>query len=68
MLVLTRRIGEEIVVDGNIRITLVAIKGNQVRLGVSAPPLIPVHRSELLQAGNNPGAAALDEITAVARP
>jgi carbon storage regulator len=37
MLVLTRRVGEEIVIDGNIRITVTAIHGERVRIGVTAP-------------------------------
>jgi carbon storage regulator len=47
MLVLTRRIGEEILIDGNIRLTLVAIRGTQVRLGVTAPSSVRVARMEL---------------------
>ncbi len=47
MLVLTRRPGEEIVIDGDIRVTVVAIKGNQVRLGVVAPKCITVDRGEV---------------------
>jgi carbon storage regulator len=47
MLVLARRAGEQIVIDGNIRLTVVAVKGNQVRLGISAPPEISVDRKEV---------------------
>jgi carbon storage regulator len=49
MLVLTRRLGEEIVIDGDIRVTVVAIKGDQVRLGVSAPKFVTVDREEVHQ-------------------
>lgn len=48
MLVLSRRIGEEIVIAGGINVTVVAVKGNQVRLGVTAPPEVHVLRQELL--------------------
>ena len=48
MLVLTRRIGEEMLIAGNICVTVVAVKGGQVRLGVTAPPSVPVVRRELL--------------------
>jgi len=48
MLVLSRRVGEEIVIAGDIHVTVVAIKGNQVRLGVTAPASVPVARLELL--------------------
>jgi carbon storage regulator CsrA len=47
MLVLSRRPGEEIVIDGHIRITLVGIKGGQVRLGITAPRSVSVLRREL---------------------
>ena len=47
MLVLTRRVGEEIVIDGNIRVVVVAVKGEKVRLGISAPPSIAVDRKEV---------------------
>jgi carbon storage regulator len=47
MLVLTRREGEEIVIAGNIRVNLVSVEGGKVRLGISAPPSVPVHRKEV---------------------
>jgi carbon storage regulator len=47
MLVLSRKIGEEIVIGDNIRVTVVSIRGNQVRLGFSAPDEIPIQRAEL---------------------
>ena len=47
MLVLTRRVGEEIVIDGNIRVTVVGIKGDKVRIGVSAPEWVVVDREEV---------------------
>lgn len=47
MLVLTRRVGEEIVVGGNIRITVVSVKGNRVRIGVTAPESVRVDRKEV---------------------
>jgi carbon storage regulator len=49
MLVLSRRVGEEIVIDGTIRIRVVAVQGNRVRLGITAPADIPVHREEVAQ-------------------
>lgn len=48
MLVLTRRVGEEVVIAGNICVTLLGIKGNQVRLGITAPYSVPIARGELL--------------------
>jgi carbon storage regulator len=49
MLVLTRRIRETIVIDGNIEVTIVAVKGDRIRLGVSAPPAVCVDRQEVHQ-------------------
>jgi carbon storage regulator len=47
MLVLSRRIGEEVVIDGNIRVTVVAVHGGKVRLGISAPEGVLVDRAEV---------------------
>ncbi len=47
MLVLTRQVGEEIVIDGDIRVIVVSIKGDKVRLGISAPPAVVVDRQEI---------------------
>lgn len=48
MLVLSRKIGERIVVpDSGITLTVVAVRGNQVRLGIVAPPHVAVHREEV---------------------
>jgi carbon storage regulator len=47
MLVLTRRLGEEIVIDGDIRVKVVLIKGDKVRLGITAPEYVAVDRSEV---------------------
>ena len=48
MLVLSRRTDESIVVGGQIVITVLAVKKNTVRLGIQAPPEVPVHRQEVL--------------------
>jgi carbon storage regulator len=42
MLILTRRIGESLIIEKNIKVTVLGIKGNQVRLGIEAPKTIPV--------------------------
>jgi len=47
MLVLTRRINETIVIEGGIRVTVVAVHGDKVRLGITAPPSVRVDRHEV---------------------
>ena len=49
MLVLTRKLGESIVIGDNIRITVVEIHGKQVRLGIEAPREVSVHRGEVYE-------------------
>jgi len=48
MLVLSRRIGEQIIINDDIVVTVVAVKGNQVRLGFTAPAEVSICREELL--------------------
>jgi carbon storage regulator len=47
MLILSRRAGETIVIDGNIRITVLEVRGDQVRIGIEAPRSVSVHRQEV---------------------
>ena len=47
MLILTRRIGESVVIGGDVTVTLLGVKGNQARLGVDAPKDVAVHREEI---------------------
>lgn len=49
MLILARKVGQRIVIAGEIEITVVEVRGDQVRLGITAPRSIAVHRKELLE-------------------
>lgn len=49
MLVLTRRVGEALHIGDDIEITVMGVKGNQVRVGIRAPKDVPVHRNEIYQ-------------------
>ena len=49
MLILTRRVGETLNIGDDVQVTVLAIKGNQVRIGVNAPKEIPVDREEIYE-------------------
>ena len=59
MLVLTRKLGESIAIDDNIKITVVQIKGKQVRLGIDAPKDTKIHREEVYHAIQEQNKAAV---------
>lgn len=49
MLILTRRVSESVIIGDNVKITVLGVKGNQVRLGIDAPKDVSVHREEIYQ-------------------
>ncbi len=69
MLILTRRVGESVVIGEDVTVTVLGVKGNQVRIGINAPKTVAVHREEIFEriksgrtagdgAGNTEGEAA----------
>lgn len=49
MLILTRRVGETLMIGDQVTVTVLGVKGNQVRVGISAPKDVSVHREEIFQ-------------------
>ena len=49
MLILTRRVGEAVVIGEEVTVTVLGVKGNQVRIGVNAPKSVSVHRDEIYE-------------------
>ena len=49
MLILTRRVGESVMIGHDVTVTVLGVKGNQVRIGVNAPKSVAVHREEIYE-------------------
>ena len=61
MLVLSRKLGESVVIDGRIKVKIVRVDGDTVKIGIDAPPDVPVHRQEVydeIQQNNKQAARA----------
>ena len=60
MLILTRRVGETLMIGDDVAVTVLGVKGNQVRIGVKAPKDVTVHREEIYERIREEGDAAED--------
>lgn len=57
MLILTRRVGETLMIGDSVTVTILGVKGNQVRVGITAPKDVAVHREEIFQRIGREGAS-----------
>ena len=60
MLILTRRVGESVVIGEDVTVTVLGVKGNQVRIGINAPKHVTVHREEIFERIKSGGARPSD--------
>jgi carbon storage regulator len=61
MLILTRRVGETLMIGDSVTVTILGVKGNQVRVGITAPKDVAVHREEIFQRIGREGASPASE-------
>lgn len=68
MLVLSRKVGQKIVIDERVTVTITRVSGGRVSIGIEAPPGVHVRRSELEPLGDNNGAPMPTEVKPEAKP
>ncbi len=61
MLILTRKVGESLMIGDEVTVTVLGVKGNQIRIGVNAPREVAVHREEVLQRSQQQAVAESDK-------
>jgi carbon storage regulator len=64
MLILTRRVGETMMIGDSVTVTILGVKGNQVRVGINAPKDVAVHREEIFQRIGREGTTQVPEQSA----
>ena len=68
MLILTRRVGETLMIGDEVTVTVLGVKGNQVRIGINAPKDVSVHREEIYERIKNEKAGAAGEEVSTPAP
>jgi carbon storage regulator len=68
MLILTRRVGETLMIGDSVSVTVLGVKGNQVRIGINAPKDVAVHREEIFQRIKREHSESNEHSEAVAPP
>ena len=66
MLILTRRVGETLMIGDDVTVTVLGVKGNQVRIGINAPKDVSVHREEIYERIKNEQAGKTEQVSEAA--